>query len=101
MPRSCGSTFSGLLRVYLGVIQHRCPALRITPRCCGCIPTLLRLHTALLCIQHTTMLRALLLIGSAVALQPVKLPDGFKAPEPKPLQIGDSEIPDLLNGAPH
>ena len=47
------------------------------------------------------MLRALLLIGSAVALQPVKLPDGFKAPEPKPLQIGDSEIPDLLSGAAH
>ena len=45
------------------------------------------------------MLRALLLIGSAVALQPVKLPDGFKAPEPKPLQIGESEIPDLLTGA--
>ena len=48
---------------------------------------------------HTTMLRALLLIGCYAALQPVKLPDGFKAPEPKPLQIGDSEIPDLLSGA--
>ena len=45
------------------------------------------------------MLRALLLIGCCAALQPVKLPEGFKAPEPKPLQIGDSEIPDLLSGA--
>ena len=45
------------------------------------------------------MLRALLLISLANALQPVKLPDGFKAPEPKPLQIGESEIPDLLSGA--
>ena len=45
------------------------------------------------------MLRALLLISLTNALQPVKLPEGFKAPEPKPLQIGDSEIPDLLSGA--
>ena len=45
------------------------------------------------------MLRALLLISLTNALQPVKLPEGFKAPEPKPLQIGESEIPDLLSGA--
>ena len=45
------------------------------------------------------MLRALLLIGCTTALTPVKLPDGFQAPEPKPLQTGESEIPDLLSGA--
>ena len=45
------------------------------------------------------MLQVFLLIGCTAALQPVKLPDGFKAPEPKPLQIGESEIPDLLSGA--
>lgn len=41
---------------------------------------------------------ALLLLSSAAALQPVKLPEGFKAPTPRPLQIGDSELPDLLSG---
>jgi len=45
------------------------------------------------------MLRALLLVGCTTALTPVKLPEGFKAPEPKPLQVGDSELPDLLSGA--
>ncbi len=74
------------------MIQHRCPAL-------GRQSSLLRLiHLCYRCIQHT-MLRALLLVGCTTALTPVKLPEGFKAPEPKPLQVGDSELPDLLSGA--
>lgn len=44
------------------------------------------------------MMLALLVLSAAAALQPVKLPEGFKAPTPRPLQIGDSELPDLLSG---
>ena len=95
--RFCRGRWLNVLRVssagLLRVIQHRSPALRITARYCGCIHPL-----CCRCIQHT-MLRALLLVKLAAAPAPVKLPDGFKAPEPKPLQIGDSEIPDLLSGA--